>query len=190
MNEVDHLVSQLRHADYHVRAAAIEALGKSAEARAVPALLGVIGDRAEGDGEHAVNLRAGIALAAFGERALAPSIAALRPDPGHRDDGWRRYWLARALALHRDPRVLPPLIGLLDDENPSAVEGAVDALTALRRSIGLGALQSAAVAAVRRAQERFGAEDSYLTRLLRDTVKDWSTAGRRQGRSRPTRNRV
>jgi HEAT repeat protein len=179
MADIDLHFRDLQDADHHARCAAIEALGRSGDPRAVPALLGAIGDRAAGDGEHAVNLRAGLALAALGDLALGPTLAALRPDPAHPDDGWRRYWVARALGLWRDGRAVAPLIAVLDDASPSAVEGAVEALAALRHSVGLGALHDEALAALRRAHARFAVEDGYLPRLLRDTIRAWS---RRRGR--------
>jgi HEAT repeat protein len=122
------LIAELSAPNYRVRAQAASTLGRLQAIQAIPALVDALGDFDPADESSRVNLGASAALAAIGERALAPLIAALdekRPPP---HAGWSRYWVAEALGLLGDPRAVEPLIIALTDPEKAVREGAAEAL--------------------------------------------------------------
>ncbi|MGE5832172.1 MAG: HEAT repeat domain-containing protein [Methanomicrobiales archaeon] len=105
--DVDSLLSTLGIQDDRVREAAIASLGRSLDPRALPPLIGLLGDESRGIREASVR-----ALGAFGPGAVEPLIGALGSGDWH-----IRMGGVIALRIIGDPRGVEPLIQALTDEN-------------------------------------------------------------------------
>ncbi|MDP2726939.1 MAG: HEAT repeat domain-containing protein, partial [Dehalococcoidia bacterium] len=121
--DLESLIPLLHDPDMGVRLRAARALGKTGDARAVPALIDALG--------HSDDLIAGEAtdaLALIGEAALEPLIRALQVH-----DPYVRWHAAKALAEMADPRAAGALIDALDDQNFGVRWTAANGLVALGR---------------------------------------------------------
>ena len=102
-----------------VRIAAARAIGSLRDSRAVPALIGLVGDADPRIRQWVVS-----ALGRIGDaRAVEPLIAALNDD-----EPSVRGWAALALARFRDPRILAPLMKAAKDSDAQVRAKAVLAL--------------------------------------------------------------
>jgi len=126
------LIAELTAPNYRIRAQAASTLGKLQAIQAIPALLDALADFDPADESSRVNMCASAALAAIGEPALEPLIAALQEKRSHPRDSWRRYWTTEALGLLCDPRAVEPLITALTDSEKGVREGAAEALGRIR----------------------------------------------------------
>jgi HEAT repeat protein len=105
-----------------VRCGAAEALGRSADPRAVPPLLAVIGD-ADSD----VRRAAATSLGTLGDASAVEPLLVALGDPDHSV----RAAAARALGRLRDPHAIEPLVGALKDGYAAVREAAAGALGAI-----------------------------------------------------------
>jgi HEAT repeat protein len=100
-DQPDRLLIALREARHVLRARAADALGKYADASAVPALIEALHDEVDSVRGHAAS-----ALGELGDvRATAPLLDMLR-DP----DIWLKWAAAEALGNLRDPAAVLPLL--------------------------------------------------------------------------------
>ena len=132
-----YLISRLNDfgEEVEVRAAAARALGALRDSRAVPALLGLIGDANPKLRQWVVS-----ALGRIGDaRAVEPLIGALADgDPSVRG------WAAIALSRFRDPRIIEPLIKAVQDPDAQV---RMRAVLALRVAAGNARVKAALEAA-------------------------------------------
>jgi HEAT repeat protein len=172
MDFIETLLFKLKDNDFRVRCNAVSGLGKIKDQRALSALLGALANRQENDPDRRVNVYTILALAKMGEYSLVPLINALKKDPSHPDDSWRRYWAALALGYREDKRVIEPLIDLLSENDHVVIEGAVTALVDIDDSIGLGGLKKKAIESMKKAYENQKTIDCYANILLKKTIKE------------------
>jgi HEAT repeat protein len=114
---VDVLIEAL--SDRGARMAAVKALARIGDRRAVEPLIQLL----VADGIPSV----ATVLGNFGDRrAVAPMIALLEQPPGNHPAPWQlscRYYVARALGKLGDPRAVPVLERVRDQERQPAVKG-------------------------------------------------------------------
>jgi HEAT repeat protein len=110
----------------------------SRAARAIPFLIGILGDtqliliRNETtiEGSTSPAQQAVIALSMIGEPAVNPLISALKDK-----DSYVREYAAEALGLIKNPRAIEPLISALKDKRSKVQKKSLDALTAILEEI-------------------------------------------------------
>ncbi len=112
--------ASLTDEDPTVRAAALRALGRHGSASDIPAGLKALKDK-----NNFVRWEAAMMLQRLhGDEAVDPLIAAMRDD----EDPDVRAAAARGLGQYPQPRVLPALIGALNDEDYAVVQQAMESL--------------------------------------------------------------
>lgn len=128
---VDPLIGALQHAHPSVRVHAVHALSRLHNSRALPAMVGALGDT-ENSGAGAI--AAEKALVSWGEDAKSPLLEAAKTGPGH-----VRPRAIRALGRIGGEDLPPHLEPLLADEAPAVRTQAAVALAAMlqERSIEL-----------------------------------------------------
>lgn len=95
--ELEDWIVRLKHENYQVRYEAARMLGNFGDARAIAPLIEALGDFDKRDDESRVNRNASSSLLRIGEAAIPPLIEALKKDPSHKEDEWRRYWVTYTL---------------------------------------------------------------------------------------------
>jgi HEAT repeat protein len=171
MDFIETLLLKLEDNDFRVRCNAVSGLGKIKDPRALSALLGALANRQENDPDRRVNVYTILALAKMGEFSFLPLINALKEDPSHPDDSWRRYWTARALGFREDKRAVEPLIAILEDPDSDVVAGAVEALNRIHEAKGLGSLKTKVLQSMKNAYENLKNKECYGTILLKRIIK-------------------
>lgn len=121
MEEVDELIELLGNSDLVARCAAVDALGKTGDARAVAPLIGLLGDRDLG-------FRVSCALGKIGKVAVEPLLEVIRDE-----DCAFRCGAVDALGEIGDTRATEPLIKLLGDKDWALRSDAAAALTKIGR---------------------------------------------------------
>ncbi|HZN91122.1 MAG TPA: PilT/PilU family type 4a pilus ATPase, partial [Myxococcales bacterium] len=153
--------------DWWVRERAIEAAVKLKDARAVPHLVSLLGDRD-------VRLRCIEGLAALGAKGAAREISALAAA----DDPDIRLAVARCLAAFDDPALAGPLEAMLGDGDLRVREAAREALSRWRPVQASGPKRGSRIDALLDEMSRAGADDLLLTVGHPPTMK-------RMGRTTP-----
>jgi HEAT repeat protein len=168
---IDTLLLKLKDNDFRVRCNAVSGLGKIKDPRALSALLGALANRQENDPDRRVNFYTILALAKMGEYSILPLIKALKKDPSHPDDNWRRYWTALALGYREDKRAIEPLIDVLEDPDSDIVGGVVEALEDIEDAIGLGILKKKALEGMKKAYDNLKNKECYGIIQLKRVIK-------------------
>lgn len=115
------LIHCLIDEDNSVRQCAAFGLRQQPSAKAIPQLIGMLGDA-----DRLLARLAADALSVMGESAISPLTEALRAT-----ESTVRSEAARALSLIDDPAVIPPLFAALDDPSPLVTHWAELGLTRL-----------------------------------------------------------
>jgi len=171
---INRLLKQLEHANYHIRYKVIDQLGGIHSNEALTALLQALADKSEDDVDCKVNFHAVVALKRMGDFSLIPLIDALKPDPNHPEDEWRRYWVTRALGIHPSDNVIEPLFNLFKyEKSRTVIGGALTALSSKYEANGFGHFKDNVVDALKWYYQsvRSHEEDRYLEKLEKIIAK-------------------
>jgi len=122
--QIERLFAILEGDDHVLRAAAVDALGWLGDARAVPALIAIVGQPAD---HEAVREVAAEALGKLGQTDAVPHLIAALTDPNE----WVRRAAAVALGALGDTRAVEPLSALLQDEDTMVQDAAFESLKQL-----------------------------------------------------------